>query len=130
MPPSASRDFSSRAHGAFISVERGQVIGGAICDRRPAAHPVPLGRFNLDDVSALIGEKHSTKRACRDLTKLENPHSLKRQAAHVAAFDACLLSRMRTRYCCSRCCKPGRAAERTRSARSRSENESVTALRI
>ena len=65
---------------ALVAIDRSEVLGVArrlrggrrAGERRPLAHPVALGRLDLDHVGAQVGEQHPAERAGGDLAELDD----------------------------------------------------------
>ena len=64
---------------ALVAVERGEVLAEARADRRPLAQHVALGRLDLDDLGAHVGQQQAAERSRRDLAEFDDLHACKRQ---------------------------------------------------
>ena len=64
----------------LAAVDRSEVLAVAAVHRRPLAHRVALGRLDLDDLGAEVGEQHAAERAGGDLAELDDLEARERGA--------------------------------------------------
>ena len=57
---------------ALVAIDRGEILAVAVDERRPGAHEIPVGRFDLDHVGAHVGEQAAAERTGEDLAEFDD----------------------------------------------------------
>jgi hypothetical protein len=82
---------------ALAAIDRREVLGVAVRDRWPLPHRVALGRLDLDDLGAEVGEQHAAERPGRHLAELDDAHALERAKGGGRHAPSCFMPIERSR---------------------------------